>query len=109
MERNDALAGGGTEGRSDFLRFPRWYVGGAATYPQNTESGCRWISRRREGRAEQAGSVRADSKEEGESLVSLNFHCTSAGHGQHTTGTHQNTERAELLTSLLGDNNQALC
>lgn len=41
MERKDALAGGGNEGRSGFLRFPRWCVVGAATYPQNTESGCR--------------------------------------------------------------------
>lgn len=41
MERKDVLAGGGAEGRSGFLRFPRWCVEGAATYPQNTESGCR--------------------------------------------------------------------
>lgn len=41
MERKDVLAGGGAEGRSGFLRFPRWCVVGAATYPQNTASGCR--------------------------------------------------------------------
>lgn len=39
MERKDVLAGGGAEGRSGFLRLPWWCVAGAATYPQNTESG----------------------------------------------------------------------
>lgn len=38
VERNDALAGGGADGRSAFLRLPRWCV---VTYPQNTESGSR--------------------------------------------------------------------
>lgn len=42
MERKEVLAGGGAEGRSSFLRFPRWFIVlGAATYPQNTESGCK--------------------------------------------------------------------
>lgn len=41
MERKDVLAGGGAEGRSGFLRLPRWFMVGAATYPQNTESGSR--------------------------------------------------------------------
>uniref|UniRef100_A0A3P8UL92 Uncharacterized protein n=1 Tax=Cynoglossus semilaevis TaxID=244447 RepID=A0A3P8UL92_CYNSE len=31
VERNDALAGGGTEGKSDFLRFPCCCVVGVAT------------------------------------------------------------------------------
>lgn len=41
MERKDVLAGGGAEGTSGILRFPCWFFAGAATYPQNTESGCR--------------------------------------------------------------------
>lgn len=41
MERKDVLAGGGAEGRSAFLRLPRWCIVGAATYPQNTGSGSR--------------------------------------------------------------------
>ncbi len=40
MERKDVLAGGGAKGRSSFLRFPCWCIVGAATYPQNAESGC---------------------------------------------------------------------
>jgi len=44
VERNDDLAGGGSEGRSDFFRFPCWSLVAAVTYPQNTES--RWQSGR---------------------------------------------------------------
>lgn len=39
VERNDALVGGGTEGRSGFLRFPRWCLGGVGTYPQSSDAG----------------------------------------------------------------------
>lgn len=41
MERKDALAGGGAEGRSLLLRLPCCWALGAVTYPQNTESGSR--------------------------------------------------------------------
>lgn len=101
VERKDVLAGGGAEGRSGFLRFPRWCVEGAATYPQNTESGCR----DRGGGASEAGrgSVQADSEGEGEGLVISDFDCThtepSASQRQHTTGgihTHTQSTAAHV-------------
>lgn len=38
MDRKEALAGGGADGSSAFLRLPRWCAAGVETYPQNTES-----------------------------------------------------------------------
>lgn len=75
MERNDALAGGGIEGRSGFLRFPRWCVVGAVTYPQNTGSGCRHRGRQGKPSVAGRGSVQADSEGEGEGSVSSNLYC----------------------------------
>lgn len=63
MERNEVFAGGGTEGRSGFLRFPRWCEVDAVTYPQNTESGCR---KREKGRAKhRKQSVSASRQQRG--------------------------------------------
>lgn len=38
VDGKGALAGGGADGRSVFLRLPRWCIMGVVTYPQNTES-----------------------------------------------------------------------
>lgn len=71
MERNNDLAGGGTEGGSELFRFPRWSVAGAATYPQNTESRCRQESGGDTGREQSSAgtvSAQAEGEEEGRGL-----------------------------------------
>lgn len=65
VERNDVFAGGGTEGRSGFFRFPRWCAVGAVMYPQNTESRCRNTERGRGKSSAGRVSVQAGSKGEG--------------------------------------------
>lgn len=66
MERNEVLAGGGTEGRSGFFRFPRWCAVGAVTYPHNTESGCRNTGGERGQSSAGRVSVQAGRKGEGD-------------------------------------------
>lgn len=56
MERKEALAGGGADGRSAFFRLPRWCVAGVVTYPLNTESRSR---DKKKNRPKCAGNVNA--------------------------------------------------
>lgn len=60
VERKDDLAGGATEGKSEFFRFPRWNLLGPVTYPQNTES--RWAESQRNKQCRQSVSA---SKQQG--------------------------------------------
>lgn len=112
MERKDVLAGGGAEGRSSFLRFPRWFIVGAATYPQNAESRCR-DRKSQVVQAEGQCKQTAKGKERVKLLQTFTEHEeSSAGRTKHmTTSKHTDSTAAQITvrTQNTSDNNHNLC